>query len=102
MVPQHTNPPGDSRTLSPAVQAQLEYAIRAFATDSPDAAALLQSALGAVAGEGRERGLRPEELVIAIKTTEERVAESTPQKEAGRSDLRIRMIRAMLEVYYRG
>jgi hypothetical protein len=102
MVPQHTNPPDDARALSPAVQTQLEHAIRAFASNSPDAAGLLQTALAAVASEGRERGLRAEDLVIAIKTTEDRVAEGTALKEAGRSDLRLRMIRAMLEVYYRG
>jgi hypothetical protein len=102
MVAQHSKTPGDPpRLLSEAVRNQLELALRASADRAPDGEELLRAAVQAAATEGRERGLRPEELVVALKTVEERIEPSGSRKEDERSTFRLRLIRALLDAYYR-
>ena len=102
MVPQHTNTPGEPpRALSEALQRQLESAMRAFAASDPSSAELLRDAVVSAAKEGRERELRAEELVIALRTIEARVAELARLNDQVRSEFRVRLMRTMLEAYYR-
>ncbi len=75
MVAYNPRSPRDhSRSLSPEVAVQLRSALGAhWATVEGDEAALA-TALNAVARDGRARGLRPEELLLAMKAVEEEVA----------------------------
>lgn len=102
MVAQHTNTPGEPpRALSEPVQRQLELAMRAFAANDQRSADLLRDAVVAAANEGRARELRSEELVIALRTIEGRVGELASLQERTRSEFRVRLMRSMLEAYYR-
>jgi hypothetical protein len=101
MVPQHKDPPGEDRPLSPEIQRQLESAMRAFAKDETASKELLREALESAATDAKQRGLRAEDLVIAFKATEAQVPELARRDDSERSAIRLRMIRAMLDVYYR-
>jgi hypothetical protein len=101
MVPQHKDPSGERRPLSPEVQTQLEDALRAFAKNEAASRDMLGAALAKAAADAKQQGLRPEDLVIALRTTEERIPELTQREDWVRSDARVRMIRALLDAYYR-
>lgn len=75
--------------------------MRAFAASDERSADLLREAVVAAANEGRARELRSEELVIALRTIEGRVGELASLQERMRSEFRVRLIRSMLEAYYR-
>jgi hypothetical protein len=75
MVAYNPRPPRDERrSLSPDVAAQLQCALRAHWAESDGSDAELAAALEAVAQDARVRGLRPEELLLAMKAVEEEVA----------------------------
>ena len=101
MVAQQSNPPGQPGGLSPEVELALEAAFRQLIEEHPGAEAAVERAVTAVGTEARQRGLPPEELLIAFKAIEERAADSQPGSAYRPHGLRSKMIRAMLEAYYR-
>jgi hypothetical protein len=68
------SPRDESRSLSPAVAAQLRDAVTARWIKPASFDSALGAALAAAADEARARGLRPEELLLALKAIEEDVA----------------------------
>lgn len=94
----HGEPP---RSLSAEVETQLARALAALAgakRTEPDGA--LKLALEAAAHEARERGLMPEELILAFKNLEQRLTPRGDNNEETRVALRTKIIRALLEAYY--
>lgn len=67
-------PESDRPTLATAVAAQLHAALVARWQESEAYDALLESALAAAAKDAKARGLRPEELLLALKKSEQDVA----------------------------
>lgn len=102
MVPQHTSPPdGPSRTLSPAVEQQLEQALRTFLKTKNASADGVRTALRVAAKDAREHKLRAEELLTILKSLEQRIGATIPEDAGGDKDAsRSRLIRAMIEAYY--
>ena len=77
MVAYNPRVPDDERpTLPPAVAAQLHAALVARWNESEAYASLLESALSAAAQDAKARGLRPEELLLALKKSEQDVADT--------------------------
>jgi hypothetical protein len=68
------SPSDDNRSLSPHVASQLRAALSMRWTDPTAFDAPLTAALSAAARDARARGLRPEELLIALKAIEQDVA----------------------------
>ena len=68
------SPRDDSRSLSTDVTAQLRSALGAHWAEAEGHDAELTAALNAAAQEARTRGLRPEDLLLAMKAIEEEVA----------------------------
>lgn len=85
------------RPLSSAAELRLQRAFELFHATDPDASEALMEAVRAVGLEASERGLTPEELLIAFKSIE---ARASPRAAGGRPE-RFALIRAMLEAYYR-
>lgn len=99
MVAQHTKTPDEPpRPLSAAVAEELEQAVRAFLSQpSGDADEALRRAIASAGRDARERQLRPEELLLAFKSIEERVRAASSK---GHASARTRLIQALLEAYY--
>lgn len=77
MVAYNPRSPDDERpSLPPAIAAQLRSALSARWSDSEGNDSVLESALVAAACDARQRGLRPEQLLIALKRIEEDVADA--------------------------
>jgi len=68
------SPRDDNRSLSPDVAARFRSALGAHWAETEGHDAELAAALAAVAQDARVRGLRPEELLLALKAIEEDVA----------------------------
>jgi hypothetical protein len=102
MGAQHTNPPEEApRSLSPEVKKQLESALREVAEAAfPLVTDSLRATLEKAGNEARERGLRPEELILAFKNLEQRIGVKFPEPNVGDPTFRTRLIRALLEAYY--
>lgn len=92
---------GPPRSLSPAVTAELAAAMRSFAAGSRTSEAWLQRALSAAALEAREMGLRPEELVLALKRIEVTVSRASTRSLPEQEAFHTRILAAMLEAYFR-
>lgn len=62
----------------------------------------LRAALAAAAREARQRSLRPEELIIALKALQGELAEqqATPVREAVRRQVHEWMVTACIEAYF--
>ena len=77
MVAYNPRSPDDERpTLPSEIAAQLRAALSARWSRSETNDSVLESALAAAAHDAKERGLRPEELLIALKRIEEDVADA--------------------------
>jgi hypothetical protein len=75
MVAYNPRFPDDQRpTLPPAVAGQLQAALLAHWNQSEACDSLLESALAAAARDAKARGLRAEELLLALKKSEQDVA----------------------------
>ena len=68
------SPRDDGRSLSTNVAAQLRSALGAHWAEAEGHDAELIAALKAAAQDARTRGLRPEDLLLAMKAVEEEVA----------------------------
>lgn len=71
-------PPPEPRSLSPSTLARLRTVIEQRATDPRGQDGELRDALLAAAEEARERSLRPEELIIALKSLLEDISLAQP------------------------
>jgi hypothetical protein len=71
-------PPPEPRTLSAPTLARLRAVMSARARDPQGADGELRDVLRAAADEAHERALRPEELIIAVKTLLEDVGNDRP------------------------
>jgi hypothetical protein len=69
-------PPSHRRMLSPEVAEKLRTALAARWEKRGDAESVLRAALQEAVDEAKQRQLRPEELLLALKAVEERVADS--------------------------
>jgi hypothetical protein len=77
MVAYNPRSPNEERpALPPEIAAQLRAALSARWTQPDAYDSVLASALAAAAADAKARGLRPEELLIALKKIEEAVAEA--------------------------
>src|SRR5436309_14470391 len=70
------SPRDDNRSLSPDAVVQLRSALGAYWAEAEGYDAELTAALTVVAQDARARGLRPEELLLALKAVEDDVAVS--------------------------
>jgi hypothetical protein len=68
------SPRDDSRSISSDVAAQLRAALSARWTEPDASDGLLSAALTAAAQDARTRGLKPEELLLALKAIEQEIA----------------------------
>jgi hypothetical protein len=72
MVAYNPRMPDDARpTLPPEIDAQLRAALLAHWNQSEGHDSLLESALAAAAQDAKSRGLRAEELLLALKRSED-------------------------------
>ncbi len=75
MVAYNPRLPDDERpSLTPEIAAQLRAALLARWNESEAYDSMLESALTAAAQDARSRGLRAEELLLALKKSEQEVA----------------------------
>jgi hypothetical protein len=75
MVAYNSRLPEDERpTLPPEIAAQLHTALLARWNESEAYDSMLERALAAAAQDARARGLRAEELLLALKKSEQEVA----------------------------
>jgi hypothetical protein len=95
------SPRDDNRSLSPDVAAQLRSALGAHWAETEGYEAALATALNAVAQDGRARGLRPEELLLAMKAVEEEVAVSLRVSETqDRDRFRMWLVGACMRAFF--
>lgn len=93
-------PPDPSRSLTPATREALRAALLTQ-WKSPDGLAPgLHEVIRTVAAEARDRGIRPEELIIDLKALEDGVAEES--KIAARTRARVRewIVAACVKAYF--
>lgn len=105
MVPQNSPPPFDpERQLSPATIQGLRDVIAARWRTLEQSEAQLRHAVHVAAAEGRERGLRPEELVVILKGIEADVFAAPGAMRATDRDARRRfrewLVTSCLEAYF--
>ena len=77
-----TRPPDRSRELSDESVARLRTAIAAQWRTGQAESAETRDALLSIAREARERGIRPEALIVVLKRIESDVARSVPERSA--------------------
>jgi hypothetical protein len=94
-------PPPEPRTLSASTLARLRAVLTLHASDPRGPDGELRDALRAAADEARERTLRPEELIIALKTLLEDISNDRPQWNAT-EHLRFRewLVTTAIRAYY--
>jgi len=95
------SPRDDSRRLSPDVAAQLHSALCCRWTDPASFDGVLTAALAAAAEEAHARGLRPEELLMALKAIEQDVALSQDVIDTqDRDRFRIWLVGACMRAFF--
>jgi hypothetical protein len=105
MNPQNSPPPPErARELSPEIVRSLRDVIAERWRALEDSDRRLQTAVRAAAAEAKTRGLRPEELIIALKTLEGEVLAPPGSVRAADFEARRRfrewLIAACLEAYF--
>jgi hypothetical protein len=102
MVPKHDSPKHHPRSLSPAIEVELEQALGALCvSESPETTERLRLAVNDAGRDAREIGLRAEELILLLKSLERRIGGSIPDRDVhGKDALRTRMIHTLLKAYY--
>jgi hypothetical protein len=87
--------------LAPEVADQLRSALIARWQRPEESDALLSDALAEAARDARQRQLRPEELLLALKAIEEPVAESLGRADdEARSSFRQWLVGACMRAYF--
>jgi hypothetical protein len=95
------SPRDDSRSLSPDVATQFRSALGAHWAKAEGYDAELGAALKAVARDARTRGLRPEELLLAMKAVEEEVAATLEvDNTQDRDRFRIWLVGACMRAFF--
>jgi hypothetical protein len=95
------SPRDDSRKLSPEIAAQLRATLTARWTEPESYDRPLTAALMAAAQDAHARGLRPEELLLALKGIEEDVALSLEvQDTQDRDRFRIWLVGACMRAFF--
>src|SRR5690349_16181682 len=95
------SPRDDNRALSPDAAAQLRAALSTRWTSPDSFDGPLTTALAAAAKEAHARGLRPEELLVALKAIEEDVALSLEVDDTqDRDRFRIWLVRACMRAFF--
>ena len=91
----------EPRPLSAPIRALLGDAIDAVYRGDAGSDEKLRDALRQASAEARDRGLRPEELIVAIKT----LLDDIPGNGLGAADqlrLRDRIVSACIKAYFKG
>jgi hypothetical protein len=95
------SPRDESPKLSPEVAAQLRSALSARWTDRNSFDGPLTMALAAAAEDAHTRGLRPEELLMALKAIEQEVALSLEVDDTqDRDRFRIWLVGACMRAFF--
>ena len=95
------SPRDDARKLSPDVASQLRSALQIRWTDPGSFDSPLTIALAAAAQEAHARGLRPEELLLALKAIEQDVALSQDVVDTqDRDRFRIWLVGACMRAFF--
>ena len=102
MVAYNPRMPDDERRSLPAeITAQLRAALIAHWNQSEGHDSLLESALAAAAQDARSRGLRAEELLLALKRSEEDVARTLDVEDTqDRDRFRIWLVGACMRAFF--
>lgn len=102
MVAYNPRSPDDERpSLAPEITAQLRDALLARWNQAEAHDSLLESALAAAAQDARSRGLRAEELLLALKRSEEDVAHALDVADTqDRDRFRIWLVGACMRVFF--
>jgi hypothetical protein len=104
MVAYNPRSPRDERpSFSREVAAQLNAALTARWTQPDSYDSALATALTAAADDARTRGLRPEELLLALKAVEQDVAETLDIADTqDRDRFRIWLVGACMRTFFGG
>jgi hypothetical protein len=98
--------PDPARRLPEALHHRMREAILARWREDPEADAALASAISALAAEARQRGLRPEELIIFLKALEDEIPIPSRRDQRVSFEERRRfrewLVSTSLESYFRG
>ena len=102
MVAYNPRSPDDERpSLPPEIAAQLRDALLAHWDQSDAHDSLLESALAAAAQDAKSRGLRAEELLLALKRSEEDVAHTLDiANTQDRDRFRIWLVGACMRAFF--
>ena len=102
MVAYNPRMPDDERpTLPPEIAAQLRAALVARWKESEAYDSLLESALTAAAEDAKARGLRAEELLLALKKSEQEVADTLDVADTqDRDRFRIWLVGACMRAFF--
>jgi hypothetical protein len=94
-------PDDERRTLPPEIAAQLRAALVARWNHFESHDAMLESALAAAAQDAKSRGLRAEELLLALKRSEEDVANALDVADTqDRDRFRIWLVGACMRAFF--
>ena len=94
-------PDDERRTLPPEIAGQLRAALLAHWNNSEGHDSLLEGALAAAAQDARSRGLRAEELLLALKRSEEEVARTLDVEDTqDRDRFRIWLVGACMRAFF--
>jgi len=94
-------PDDERRSLPPEIAAQLRAALVARWNHLESHDTMLQSALAAAAQDAKSRGLRAEELLLALKRSEEDVANSLDVADTqDRDRFRIWLVGACMRAFF--
>jgi hypothetical protein len=93
-------PVDPARSLTPATRAALRDALLAQWRSDAELTPVLREVIRTVAVEARDRGTRPEELIVDIKVLEDSLAEES--KIAARTRARVRewVVAACVKAYF--
>ena len=95
------SPRDEQRSLSAEVTRQLHSALTAHWMDPAGSEQALNDALAVAADEARTRGLRPEELLLALKAIEEDVATTLDVVDTqDRDRFRIWLVGACMRAFF--
>ena len=94
-------PDDERRTLPPEIAAELRTALLAHWNQSEGHDSMLERALAAAAQDARSRGLRAEELLLALKRSEEDVADTLDVADTqDRDRFRIWLVGACMRAFF--
>lgn len=93
-------PAAPARSLTPATREMLRRALLRQWQSAEEPVPELQEVVAVVAAEARDRGVRPEELIIEIKFVEEGLAEQSRIAARTRARVREWIVTACVKAYF--